>query len=97
MPEVDREEIAVLARLARLSLTDDETARLSDQLAEIIDYIRQLQAVSVDGVPEYLPPEQPGSKLRADEAGPTLEPERALAATAVQRDQLVVVPRFKED
>jgi aspartyl-tRNA(Asn)/glutamyl-tRNA(Gln) amidotransferase subunit C len=97
MPEVDRDEIAVLARLARLSLTDDETGRFGDQLAEIIDYIRQLQAVPVDGVPEYLSPEQPGSKLRADEAGPTFEPERALAATAVQREQLVVVPKFKED
>jgi len=97
MPEVGREEIAVLARLARLSLSDEETARFGDQLAEIIDYIRQLQAVPVDGVPEYLPPEQPGSKLRADEAGPALEPDRALAATAVQRDQFVVVPKFMED
>lgn len=97
MPDVDREEIAILARLARLSLTGDETMRFSDQLAEIIAYVRQLQAVSVDGVPEYLPPEQPGSKLRADEPGPMLEPERALAATAAQRDQFVVVPKFKED
>lgn len=97
MPEVVREEIAVLAGLARLSLTDDERARFGVQLAEIIDYIRQLQEVAVEGVPEFLPPEQPGSKLRADEAGAALEPDRALAATAVRRDQLVVVPKFKED
>jgi aspartyl-tRNA(Asn)/glutamyl-tRNA(Gln) amidotransferase subunit C len=97
MPDVDREEIATLARLARLSLTDEETARFSDQLAEIIAYIRQLQAVPVDGVSEYLPPEQPGSKLRADEVGPMLDPERALAAAAATRDEFVIVPKFKED
>lgn len=97
MAAVGRDEVRVLARLARLSLSPAEADRFGDQLGEILGYIEQLAAVSVDGVPEYLAAEQPGSRLRPDTPVPSLDPEQALAAAPAQRGGMVVVPKFKED
>ena len=87
----------MLARLARLALSPEQLERFGLQLARILDYVALLQQVDVDDVPEYLPPEQPGSALRRDDIGPILTSEMALAAAPQKRGRLVVVPKFKED
>ncbi len=86
-----------LARLARLSLTDDEAGRLGAQLADIVRYIETLQEVDIADVPEYLSAARPGSGLRADEASAPLDRELALAGAPATRDHHVRVPKFKED
>jgi aspartyl-tRNA(Asn)/glutamyl-tRNA(Gln) amidotransferase subunit C len=94
---MDSHEIVTLARLARLSLDAEEIEVFGRQLAEVLAYIEQLQAVAVGDVPEYLPPERPGSKLRPDVVGEMLDVDRALAAAPARRAGHVVVPKFKED
>ena len=42
--------IRAVARLARLELTDDELEVLETQLAEILRYMEQLEAVDIEGV-----------------------------------------------
>jgi aspartyl-tRNA(Asn)/glutamyl-tRNA(Gln) amidotransferase subunit C len=91
------ELVDTLADLARLELARDEAIELQAQLETILSYIRSLQAVDVEGVPEYLTAQQPGSGLRADEVAlDGLDPDRALACVPVLRDRLVAVPRFKD-
>ncbi len=97
MAEISREECRTLAQLARLSLDDDEVERFSGQLSPIVGYLKQLQAVDVDEVPEHLPPSRPGSALREDAVGAMLTREAALAGVPEVREQQVVVPKFKED
>lgn len=97
MASVSREECRDLAHLARLRLTDEEADRFSEQLARILGHIEQLQAVDVEGVPEYLPDAAPPDAMRKDEVGPMLDPERVLQGTPSRRDAHVVVPKFKED
>lgn len=95
MTAVSRQECHELATLARLSLDDAEAERFAAQLGPILDYLEQLQSVATDGVPEYLPPSRPGSSLRSDVAGPTLE--APLHGAPDVRDEQVAVPKFKED
>ena len=99
----DPDLVDTLAALARLELPADEAARLGAQLETILGYIHSLQAVDVDGVPEYLSAEQAGSGLRDDDErpsaiapGPSFDVEAALAGVPVVRDRLVAVPKFKD-
>lgn len=92
------ELVDTLADLARLELPPEEAAQLGAQLETILGYIRSLQSVDVDGVPEYLSAEQSGSGLRDDQPDQTSEfdADRALADVPVLRGRLVAVPKFKD-
>jgi aspartyl-tRNA(Asn)/glutamyl-tRNA(Gln) amidotransferase subunit C len=46
-----REEVRLIARLARLSLTADEEARYQVQLSAILDYAARLRAVDTSAIP----------------------------------------------
>jgi aspartyl-tRNA(Asn)/glutamyl-tRNA(Gln) amidotransferase subunit C len=85
-----------LARLAHLELSPDEARVLGGQLETILGYIRGLQAVDVEGVPEYLTAVQVRSGLRDDVAISNMDVEQALACVPVVHDRLVVVPKFKD-
>lgn len=50
MANLTREDVLKLARLARLSLTDAEVKQYQQELAEILQYVEQLQAVNVDSL-----------------------------------------------
>jgi aspartyl-tRNA(Asn)/glutamyl-tRNA(Gln) amidotransferase subunit C len=90
-------EVEVLAELARLELSRDEATQLGAQLETILGYIRSLQTVDVEGVPEYLSAEQSGSGLRADLAEPEqFDADRALAGVPALRGRLVATPKFKD-
>jgi aspartyl-tRNA(Asn)/glutamyl-tRNA(Gln) amidotransferase subunit C len=50
MANLTRDDILKLARLARLSLTAEEIEEYQHELAEILQYVEQLQAVDVNGL-----------------------------------------------
>jgi aspartyl-tRNA(Asn)/glutamyl-tRNA(Gln) amidotransferase subunit C len=50
VPQISRDDIAHLARLARLSLTDGELDSFAGQLDAILAHVGQIQAVDVTGV-----------------------------------------------
>ena len=85
-----------LAALARLSLTEEEAELFAPQFERILQYLQQLQAVDVEGAPEYVPPAS-GRPLRSDEPGATLERDALLAGAPASRDGQICVPKFKED
>ncbi|HWO07324.1 MAG TPA: Asp-tRNA(Asn)/Glu-tRNA(Gln) amidotransferase subunit GatC [Candidatus Paceibacterota bacterium] len=41
-------DVAALAKLARLDVSDDELARLEKELPAILDFVEQIQTVSAD-------------------------------------------------
>lgn len=55
MAKLSKEDVLKLARLARLSLSDDEVEEFSSELSAILAYVEQLQQVDVD---ELLPTHQ---------------------------------------
>jgi len=50
MADLTRDDVLKLARLARLTLTDDEIERYRKELNEILKYVEQLQKVDVTGL-----------------------------------------------
>ena len=50
MAKLTREDILKLARLARLSLTDDEVEQFAKEISSILEYVEQLQSVDVSGL-----------------------------------------------
>ncbi len=97
MTTIDITQIRELAQLSRLSLREGEAEAFREQLARVIGYVEQLQAVDVDGIQEFLPPTRQGSALRRDEPGLALPVDEALAPAAARRQGHVSVPKFKED
>ncbi|HKU18527.1 MAG TPA: Asp-tRNA(Asn)/Glu-tRNA(Gln) amidotransferase subunit GatC [Candidatus Saccharimonadales bacterium] len=50
MADVTRDDVLKLARLARLTLADDEVERYQQELTEILRYVEQLQSTDVSGL-----------------------------------------------
>src|SRR6516162_2164334 len=48
---ITRDEVAHLARLSRLALSDEELDHLAPQLGQIIEAVAQVQEVAADGIP----------------------------------------------
>src|ERR1700704_2616556 len=53
---ITRDEVAHLARLSRLALSDEELDHLAPQLDQIISAVAQGQEVAADGIPPTPPP-----------------------------------------
>jgi aspartyl-tRNA(Asn)/glutamyl-tRNA(Gln) amidotransferase subunit C len=50
MTTLTREDVLKLARLSRLSLTDDEVDEYLAELTAVLQYVEKLQAVDTDGL-----------------------------------------------
>lgn len=66
-----------IATLARLELTDDETALFADQLTAILAYADDVRRVETTGVAAAIPTTE--SRLRADELAPSLDRDAVLS------------------
>jgi aspartyl-tRNA(Asn)/glutamyl-tRNA(Gln) amidotransferase subunit C len=92
MPRVTVETVDHVARLARLSLTDEEKQLFARQLEEILGWAESLQALDTSGVP---PMSQPGdsSFLRADETCESLGRDGVLEGAPDAAEGFFRVPR----
>ncbi|HSX30018.1 MAG TPA: Asp-tRNA(Asn)/Glu-tRNA(Gln) amidotransferase subunit GatC [Candidatus Saccharimonadales bacterium] len=50
MADLSRDDVLKLARLARLTISDDEAEQYRNELSEILQYVEQLQTANVDGL-----------------------------------------------
>jgi aspartyl-tRNA(Asn)/glutamyl-tRNA(Gln) amidotransferase subunit C len=92
-PAITSDEVAYLAQLARIELTDDELALLAPQLAQILDAVAVVSAVTED-VPLTANPVPVVNVFRADESRPGLTAEEALACAPAVELQRFSVPRI---
>ena len=98
MPEITREEVAHLARLARLALDDSELDRLAGQLDVILGAVAQIaevtDAADVPPTSHAVPLE---NVTRPDVITPCLDRERVLAAAPAAEDGRFRVPRILDE
>ena len=73
-------DVAHVARLARLELTEEELELFTGQLADVLDHARDLDALDVSGVPPTAHPLPLRNVLRDDVPRPGLGQDEALAA-----------------
>ena len=79
MSEITPDVVSHLAHLARIALTDDEIAKLTGELGQIVDSVAKVTAVATPAVPAPRHPIPLGTVTRPDVVGVTLTNEEALA------------------
>jgi aspartyl-tRNA(Asn)/glutamyl-tRNA(Gln) amidotransferase subunit C len=93
---VDRKLVLHVAKLASLSLSEAEVDRFAGELARIVGYVEQLEAVDTRDVPPTAHVQLDRMPLRADEERPCLPREEALAAAPQVDADGFAVPTFVE-
>lgn len=96
MPEITREEVAHLARLAHIQMSDEELKTMSDELGVIIHSIAQVQEVAGDDVAPTSHPIALSNVFRDDTPGGELTQEQALAMAPDAEDGQFKVPAILE-
>ncbi|MDX1889112.1 Asp-tRNA(Asn)/Glu-tRNA(Gln) amidotransferase subunit GatC [Mycolicibacterium sp. 050158] len=94
MSQISRDDVAHLARLARLTLTDGELDSFAGQLDAILAHVGAIQAVDVTGVEATDNPLKSVNVTRPDEVARSLTQEEALAAAPNAVDGRFAVPRI---
>ncbi len=93
-PTISRDEVARLAHLARIDLSDAELDHLAPQLAVILESVAVVSAVTADDIPPSSHALPLQNVFRADENRPSLSPEDALAGAPAVEQQRFSVPRI---
>ena len=82
---ITREQVLHVARLARLDLSEEEVARLQEQLSAILEAVSKVSELDLDDVPPTSHPLDLVNVLRADEPRPCL-PLDDVFANAPERE-----------
>ena len=94
---ISTEDVAKVANLARLSLTEDELGMFTDQLGDILDHASDIESLDLEGVEPMARPLPLVNVFRSDEPGTPLDRAEVLAAApAVENDQFRVPPSLGE-
>ena len=97
MAAINREQVAHLARLARIELADAELDHLAPQLAVIIESVATVGEVAADDIPPSSHALPLTNVFRPDEVTPSLPVEDALASAPAVEQQRFLVPRILDE
>jgi aspartyl-tRNA(Asn)/glutamyl-tRNA(Gln) amidotransferase subunit C len=98
MSEITRDEVAHLARLARLALADDELDRLAGQLDVILGAVAQIrEATDAADVPPTSHAVPLENVTRPDVVAPSLPRDKVLAGAPAAVDGRFRVPQILAD
>ena len=94
MPEISRDEVAHLARLARLALTEEELDQYAGQIDDIVANVSAVGLVAAEGVEPMSHPHSIHTTMREDVIEKTLTAEQALDQAPAVEEQRFVVPQI---
>jgi len=97
MPAISRDEVAHLARLARLDLGEDELVHYAQQLDVILSAVTRVGEVAADDVEPMSHPIALDNVFRVDERRPSLSVDDALAGAPAVQDERFRVPRILDE
>lgn len=89
-------DVAKVATLARLELTQEEQVAFVEQLGGILGYVEQLQGWNTEGLELTATVVENASPLRLDEVRPCLSVDQALANAPEQEGGHFLVPKIIE-
>ena len=93
---ISPEQVAHVAHLARLQLSEAEQEQFTAQLGAILDYMEQLNEVPTDGVEPTSHVLDLVNVFREDRVQQTVTVDEALHNAPESAHQYVVVPRIVE-
>ena len=92
-----RDEVAHLARLARLAVTEDELDLFAGQLDVILGAVARVGEVAADDIPPTSHAVPLQNVFRADERRPSLTQEQVLSGAPAAEGGRFRVPRILDD
>lgn len=96
MPDSGEIDVAHVARLARLNLTEEETKLFQEQLRRVLEYAEKLREPDTSRVETAAHPAAVFDVLREDEPRPWFTAEEALSNAPRQANDLFIVPKVVE-
>lgn len=94
MSSISRDQVAHLAMLARIELSEAELDTMAGELGVILDAVASVGEVASSDVPAMSHPVPLVNVMRADEVRPGLSPQAALAGAPQVQDGSFSVPRI---
>ena len=89
-----REDVAHVAKLARLSLSEAELDRFTEQLGQVLEHANDMNSLNLENVVATAHPFGLVNVVRADEVGPSLDRDEVLAMAPDAQDGRFAVPRI---
>ncbi len=93
-PAIGPEQVAHVARLARLELSPDELTRYTGQLASVLAYAAEIAELEVGDLAPMSHPVPLRNVLREDTEVPCLEREAVLGEAPATEDHRFKVPKI---
>ncbi len=93
---VDQATVRRVARLARISVNDEDLPRLAAELNSILHWIEQLNEVDISGVEPLTSVVTMKLKARPDEVTDGHYPTDVVRNAAAQEDNFFMVPKVVE-
>lgn len=89
-------DVAYVAHLARLQLTDDEIALFQGQMEQIVHYVEKIGVLDVTDVAPLAHTVVEANMWREDVPRPGITHEQAMVNAPEQREGLFAVPKIVE-
>ena len=89
-------DVAYVANLARLDLSDGEKALFQGQLEDIVKYVEMIRKVDVTGVEPMMHGRKLVNVLREDEIASSMDREAALANAPARVGEEFLLPKIVE-
>ena len=93
---LDKKDVAKVANLARLKITDEDAAKYGPQLSNIINFVEQLAEVDTENVEPLASVVDITLRLREDEVTDGGYPKEILANAPEELEGFFVVPKVVE-
>lgn len=90
-------DIAKVAHLARIALSDEDLAMYGAQLGDILEHAETVRSLPTDGVPPTAHPFPMTNAFRPDDVEPSLDKDEVLAQAPDAVDGCFQVPRILEE
>jgi len=92
--DIDKKDVLHVADLARLALTDDETALYTEQLGKILGYVTKLSDLDTGSIKDTGDVGAAMEGAREDRVAPSLEREKAIMNAPEKARGCFKVPRI---
>ncbi len=89
---LSRDDVRHVAELARLEFSEEEEARLAEEMSRILDYAEKLDELDTSGVPPMSHVLDVTNVFRDDEIASHIDQEQALAPAPEADDEYFQVP-----
>jgi aspartyl-tRNA(Asn)/glutamyl-tRNA(Gln) amidotransferase subunit C len=91
-----KKELAHVATLSRLELSDEMAGKMAGQLGKVLDYVTKLSEIDTEAIEPMSHPHDVTNVFREDETAPSLPVEEALKNAPDRTENSFRVPRVIE-